>query len=75
MGGESWNRQFLQMADPGEREKVENSLAKINFFLNTIYGLKQRILLGEINDPVMGVDIKGNCQCGKTPRRYKTFNM
>lgn len=58
LGGESWNRQFLQMADPGEREKVENSLAQINFFLNTIYGLKQRILLGEINDPVMGVDIK-----------------
>jgi len=58
LGGESWNRQFLQMADRGEREKVEESLAKIKFFLNTIYGLRQRILLGEINDPVIGVDMK-----------------
>ncbi len=58
LGGESWNRQFLQMADRAEREKVEESLARIRFFTNTINGLRQRILLGEIKDPVMGIDIK-----------------
>ncbi|MEN6329327.1 MAG: tRNA-binding protein [Methanobacteriaceae archaeon] len=58
LGGESWNRQFMEMADRNEREKLEEILAKIKFFLNTINGLRKRILLGEIKDPVMGVDIK-----------------
>jgi predicted RNA-binding protein with EMAP domain len=46
------------MADRSEKEKVEESLAKIKFFINSITGLRQRILLGEIKDPVMGIDIK-----------------
>jgi hypothetical protein len=58
LGGESWNRQFIQMADRDEREKLEEVLAKIKFFINTITGLRQRVLLGEIKDPVMGIDIK-----------------
>ena len=58
LGGESWNHQFLQMIDRGEREKVEESLARIKFFLNTIHGLRQRLLLGEVNDPIIGIDIK-----------------
>jgi predicted RNA-binding protein with EMAP domain len=58
LGGDSWSRQFLQMADRSEKEKVEESLAKIKFFINSITGLRQRILLGEIKDPVMGIDIK-----------------
>lgn len=58
LGGEFWNRQFLQMADRAEREKLEEVLAKIKFFINTINGLRNRILLGEIKDPVMGIDIK-----------------
>ncbi|AUB55704.1 Phenylalanine--tRNA ligase beta subunit [anaerobic digester metagenome] len=58
LGGESWNRQFMELANREEKPKLEEALAKIKFFLNTISGLKDRISLGEIKDPVMGVDIK-----------------
>jgi predicted RNA-binding protein with EMAP domain len=58
LGGNSWHRQFLALANREEKPKLEESLAKIKFFLNTILGLKDRISLGEIEDPVMGVDIK-----------------
>ncbi len=58
LGGESWHRQFLELANREEKEKLEESLAKIKFFLNTIFGLRARLSLGEIKDPVMGIDIK-----------------
>ncbi|AUB57307.1 MULTISPECIES: tRNA-binding protein [Methanobacterium] len=58
LGGESWNLQFMELANREEKPKLEEALAKIKFFLNTISGLKDRISLGEIKDPVMGVDIK-----------------
>jgi Predicted RNA-binding protein containing a C-terminal EMAP domain len=58
LGGESWNRQFMELANREEKPKLEEALAKIKFFLNTISGLSDRISLGEIEDPVMGVDIK-----------------
>jgi predicted RNA-binding protein with EMAP domain len=58
LGGESWNRQFMELANREEKPKLEEALAKIKFFLNTISGLRDRISLGEIEDPVMGVDIK-----------------
>ncbi|NYB51484.1 MAG: tRNA-binding protein [Methanobacteriaceae archaeon] len=58
LGGESWHRQFLDLANRDEKEKLEESLSKIKFFINTISGLRARISLGEINDPVMGIDIK-----------------
>ena len=58
LGGELWYRQFLELASRDEKEKLEEALAKIKFFLNTISGLKSRLTLGEIKDPVMGIDIK-----------------
>lgn len=58
LGGESWHRQFLELANREEKEKLDESLAKIKFFLNTISGLVNRLSLGQINDPVIGVDIK-----------------
>lgn len=58
LGGESWNRQFMELANREEKPKLEEAMAKIKFFLNTISGLKDRISLGEIKDPVMGIDIK-----------------
>ena len=57
LGGKLWYKQFLQLATRDEKEKLEEALAKIKFFLNTISGLKSRLCLGEIKDPVMGVDI------------------
>ncbi|CDG65674.1 MAG: hypothetical protein PWQ15_1439 [Methanobacterium sp.] len=58
LGGDQWHRQFLELANREEKPKLEEALAKIKFFLNTIFGLKDRISLGEIEDPVMGIDIK-----------------
>jgi hypothetical protein len=73
LGGESWNRQFMEMADRSEREKLEEVLSKIKFFLNIITGIRQRILLGEIKDPVMGIDIKKGeiLSVGKHPAAEK----
>lgn len=58
LGGEDWHHKFLSLADKGEREKVEEAVAKIKFFLNTILNLDKRLSLGKINDPVIAVDIK-----------------
>jgi uncharacterized protein len=58
LGGESWHRNFLELANKEEKEKLEEALAKIKFFINIILGLRERISLGEIKDPVMGIDIK-----------------
>ena len=57
LGGENWHHQFMELAARNEKEKLEESTAKIKFFTNTIMGLKRRLILGEINDPVIGIDI------------------
>lgn len=57
LGGENWHHQFLELASKDEKEKLTESIAKIKFFLNTISGLKRRLQLGEINDPVIAIDI------------------
>lgn len=58
LGGEDWHHRFISLADKNEREKVEEAVAKVRFFLNTILGLDKRLALGKINDPVIAVDIK-----------------
>jgi uncharacterized protein len=58
LGGELWYRQFMDLASRDEKEKLEESLARIKFFIYTLGGLKERLSLGEIKDPVMGIDIK-----------------
>jgi len=57
LGGDDWHHKFLSLADKSEREKVEEQVAKVRFFLNTILGLDRRLALGKINDPVIAVDI------------------
>ncbi|WP_457754057.1 tRNA-binding protein [Thermococcus sp.] len=58
LGGEEWHHKFLSLADKSEKEKVEEAIAKVRFFLNTILNLDKRLALGKINDPVIAVDIK-----------------
>lgn len=58
LGGDDWHHKFLSLADKSEREKVEEAVAKIRFFLNTILNLDKRLALGKINDPVIAVDIR-----------------
>ena len=41
-----------------DREKTQENIAKVRFFLDSIIGLKDRLSLGSINDPILGVDIK-----------------
>lgn len=58
LGGKDWNRKFLEQVKKEEKEKVEESISKVNFFFNIILNLKNRFKLGKINDPVVGIDIK-----------------
>ncbi|MDI9623710.1 MAG: tRNA-binding protein [Methanothermobacter sp.] len=55
LGGEKWAELFLKEAK--DKEKTEENIARIKFFLNTILKLKERIMLGKILDPIIGVDI------------------
>jgi len=73
LGGEDWYIKFLELADRNEREKVEESIAKVRFFLNTILNLDKRLALGKINDPVIAVDIKVGevMSAGKHPNADK----
>lgn len=73
LGGEEWYVKFLELADRHEREKLEESIAKVRFFLNTIMNLDKRLALGKINDPVIGVDIKVGevMSAGKHPNADK----
>lgn len=57
LGGKNWNKKFMDLATKDEKEKTEESIAKVRFFLNTFGGLKKRISLGPINDPIIGIDI------------------
>ncbi|EHR79656.1 tRNA-binding protein [Thermococcus litoralis DSM 5473] len=73
LGGEDWYIKFLELADRSEREKVEESIARVRFFLNTILNLDKRLALGKINDPVIAVDIKVGevMSAGKHPNADK----
>lgn len=73
LGGEGWHHQFLELVNRDEKEKLEESIAKIKFFLNTIAGIKKRLSLGEINDPIIGIDIKTGIisSVGKHPKADK----
>ena len=58
LGGDDWNKKFLSNAPKEDRQKTQENIAKVRFFLDSIIGLKDRLALGPINDPIMGVDIK-----------------
>ena len=58
LGGDRWHLQFLKLVNKDEKEKLVESIAKMKFALNTIGTVDQRLLLGPINDPVIGIDIK-----------------
>jgi len=58
LGGEDWNHKFLKGAPKEEREKTEENIAKVKFFLDTILGLRARFKFGAIDDPIIGIDIK-----------------
>jgi uncharacterized protein len=58
LGGDKWHIQFLNLVNKDEKEKLEESIAKMKFALNTISTVDERLRLGPINDPVMGIDIK-----------------
>jgi predicted RNA-binding protein with EMAP domain len=57
LGGDDWNNIFLNKTPKSEKEKVEENIAKVKFFIRTISNLKERIELGPISDPVIAVDI------------------
>lgn len=58
LGGSDWSKKFLNGAPKEERSKTIGNIAKVRFFLDSILGLKDRLALGPINDPIMGIDIK-----------------
>lgn len=57
LGGDEWNHIFLNKAPKEERNKTDENIAKVQFFLNTILGLRKRLSFGPINDPIVGIDI------------------
>lgn len=58
LGGEDWAHQFMSQTPKEEKEKAEEAIAKARFFIDTILGIKNRILFGPINDPIVAIDIK-----------------
>lgn len=58
LGGPDWNKTFLNGAPKEDRDKTIENIAKVRFFIDSILGLKDRLALGSINDPIMGIDIK-----------------
>jgi predicted RNA-binding protein with EMAP domain len=58
LGGENWYRHFLDMVGKEEKSKLEESIAKIRFFLNIILNMDKRLALGPIDDPIVAIDIK-----------------
>lgn len=58
LGGDDWNHKFMKGAPKDEREKTEENIAKVRFFLDTILGLRARFKFGPINDPIIGIDIR-----------------
>jgi predicted RNA-binding protein with EMAP domain len=58
LGGDHWHLQFLKLVTKDEKVKLQESIAKMKFALNTISTVDKRLCLGPINDPVIGIDIK-----------------
>jgi len=58
LGGEGWYRSFLDLVSRDEKSKLEESIAKIRFFLNIISNLDKRLALGPIDDPIIAIDLK-----------------
>ena len=58
LGGEDWAHKFMNGAQKDEREKTEENIAKVRFFLDTILGLRNRFKFGPIDDPIIGIDVK-----------------
>ena len=56
LGGENWNRTFLENAPKEDREKTSENIAKVQFFVNTLLGLRNRLSYGPIDDPIIGID-------------------
>ena len=52
LGGEDYSKKFLSELNREDREKLELPLSKMKFFFNTIRGLPDRLMLGEIDDNV-----------------------
>lgn len=58
LGGDDWYKHFLDLAGKNEKGRLEESIAKMRFFLNIILNLDRRLSLGPIDDPVVAIDIK-----------------
>ena len=58
LGGEKWYSHFLDMVNKEEKVKLEEAVAKIRFFLDTILNVDKRLALGPIDDPIVAIDIK-----------------
>ena len=58
LGGEKWYSHFLDMVNKEEKVKLEEAIAKIRFFLDTILNVDKRLALGPIDDPIVAIDIK-----------------
>ena len=58
LGGDGWNHTFKNNAPKDEREKTEENIAKVKFFLETFLGLRNRFKFGAIDDPINGIDVK-----------------
>lgn len=58
LGGDNWNQSFIKNAPKEDKEKTIENVAKVRFFVDSILGLKDRLALGSINDPIIGIDIK-----------------
>lgn len=74
IGGEDYAKKFQSELNRQEREKLDLPLAKMKFFFNTIRGLPDRLKLGEIDDPVIGVDIQVG-QLVSVSKHQKTDNL
>lgn len=57
LGGDDWAHNFIDQTPKDEKEKTEEAIAKARFFIDTIFGLKRRILFGSIADPIIAIDI------------------
>ncbi|RAP47149.1 MAG: tRNA-binding protein [Methanosphaera sp. rholeuAM74] len=58
LGGEDYASKFQSELNRQEREKLDLPISKMKFFFSTIRGLPDRLMLGEVDDPVIGVDIQ-----------------
>lgn len=58
LGGDGWNKSFISNAPKEDKEKTMENVAKVRFFIDSVLGLKDRLALGPINDPIIGIDIK-----------------